>query len=107
MFEHLDVSDDGSLSKEEFATALKKIGLPFKSSQTKELLNAFDVNKDGNISKEEFVKMATELLTVNEDKEGINNKNKNVTPRAGSRRRRAKAKEKREPRVLTKRQRFV
>ena len=107
VFEQLDVSDDGALSKEEFATAMRKIGLPFKPSQVKELLNAFDIDKDGNISKDEFVKMATELLNVNKEKAGSRNKKTSVTPSAGSRKKRAKTKERKEPRVLTKRQRVL
>ena len=105
VFEHLDVSKDGSLSKEEFTTALKRIGLPFKPNHVGELLSAFDVDQDGHISKDEFVKMATELLNANKEKTRTKNKNKKQGRHLTKNR--TIATKKVEAQVLNKRARFV
>lgn len=63
----MDVSGDGTISKDELFTIFDKGGFKFSRAEFKKLYNEIDTDKSGSIGFEEFCKMAFELTSSYQD----------------------------------------
>lgn len=55
MFKDIDTTHKGVISKTEFVTVIKELGVGVSNHDIIKLMNRFDANRDGTISYSEFV----------------------------------------------------
>jgi len=57
LFQRLDVSGDGELSRAEFAYGLKKLGVTLQKEELEAFVNCFDIDRNGSVDFEEFSRL--------------------------------------------------